>query len=102
MTEWDKHGNATSYIPDHPVRPVDEMVKEEHDPREGRSHKNRKLYMESKEMHHDKASQLRELEKYMQELTSDIVEMIEGASAEEKQYLEKKISALATKINQVN
>jgi hypothetical protein len=41
---------------------------------------------------------MRELEKYMQELGADITEMIEGASVEEKQILQKKISALATKI----
>lgn len=71
------------------------------DPREGRSHQTRKTYMESKEMHRDKASQLKELEKYMQELTQDIVEMIEDASPEERQYLEKRVSALASKIGQV-
>jgi hypothetical protein len=32
--------------------------------------------MESKEMHKDKDSQLHELEKYAQELTADMVEMI--------------------------
>ena len=68
---------------------------------EGHSHKNRKMYMEAKEMHKDKAVQLRELEKYMQELSSDIVDMIQDASIEEKQYLEKKISALAAKIGQM-
>lgn len=72
------------------------------DRREGRSPQSRKMYMESKEMHHDKATQLKELEKYMQELTQDIVEMIEGSSPEEKQYLEKRISSLATKIAQTN
>ena len=72
------------------------------DRREGRSPRSRKTYMESKEMHHDKATQLKELEKYMQELTQDMVEMIEGASPEEKQYLEKRISSLATKIGQTN
>jgi hypothetical protein len=45
---------------------------------------------------------LRDLEKYMQELTTDIVEMIQGASPEEKQLLEKRVAALATKIGQVN
>lgn len=54
--------------------------------------------MESKEMHRDKASQIKELEKYMQELTQDMVEMIEDASPEERQYLEKRVSALASKI----
>jgi hypothetical protein len=34
----------------------------------------------------------------MSELSTDIVEMITDASPEEKQYLEKKITALATKI----
>ena len=72
------------------------------DRREGRSPSSRKTYMESKEMHHDKSTQLKELEKYMQELTQDIVEMIEDSSPEEKQYLEKRISALATKISQTN
>lgn len=68
------------------------------DQREGRSGQSRKMYMESKEMHKDKASQLQELEKYAQELTSDMVEMIKDASPEEKQYLSNRIAALATKI----
>lgn len=68
------------------------------DSREGRSPTTRKMYMESKELHHDKAKKMKELEKYMQELTLDIAEMIEDASPEEKQLLHKKISALADKI----
>ena len=75
--------------------PFGEMMR---DRREGRSPQSRKNYMESKEMHKDKASQLQELEKYAQELTSDLVEMVEGASAEEKQFLSNRIAALATKI----
>lgn len=71
------------------------------DTREGRSPISRRMYMESKQMHHDKATQLRELEKYMQELTTDMVEMISDASPEEKQYLEKKINTLAAKIGQM-
>ena len=70
------------------------------DEREGRSPQNRRMYMEAKGSK-DKATQLRELEKYMQELTSDMVEMIQDSSPEEKQYLEKKISALASKIGQM-
>jgi F0F1-type ATP synthase membrane subunit b/b' len=57
--------------------------------------------MESKEMHADKTQQLKDLEKYMQELTADIAEMIEDATPEEKQLLQKKISSLATKIEQM-
>ena len=71
------------------------------DEREGRSHMSRKMYMEAKEKKRDKATQLRELEKYMQELSQDITEMIADASPEEKQYLEKKITALASKIGQM-
>ena len=71
------------------------------DSREGRSPLSRKQYMESKELHQDKAKQLRDLEKYMQELTSDIAEMIEDSTPEEKQLLQKKISSLATKIDQL-
>ena len=68
------------------------------DYREGRSPMTRKTYMERKMHGGAKETQMHELEKYMQELTSDITEMIEGASMEEKQLLQKKISALATKI----
>ena len=71
------------------------------DAREGRSHMSRKTYMESREMHQPKTTQMKELEKYLQELSSDIVEMIQEASPEEKSFLEKKISALATKISQM-
>jgi hypothetical protein len=41
---------------------------------------------------------MQELDAYMQELTTDLVEMIQDASPEEKQMLQQKISALATKI----
>lgn len=70
-----------------------------YDSREGRSPERRKLYMESKELHHDQAKKLKELEDYMKELNQDILEMIEDASPEEKQLLQKKIALLATKIN---
>ena len=42
---------------------------------------------------------MKELEKYMQELSSDITEMIEEATPEEKQFLSSKISTLASKIS---
>ena len=60
------------------------------------------MYMEAKETHQDKAAQMRELEKYMQELTQDMVEMVEDASPEEKQLLSKRIAALGTKIGQLD
>ena len=72
------------------------------DAREGRSYVSRKMYMEAKEIHKDKAMQMKELEKYVQELAQDMIEMVEGASPEEKQYLSKKVTALANKIIQIN
>lgn len=71
------------------------------DPREGRSADRRRMYMESKEMHQGKEKQMQELESYMTELSGDITDMIHGASPEERQMLQKKLSALANKIDQV-
>lgn len=68
------------------------------DPRQGRAAIRRRLYMESKEQHKDTNSQLRELEAYMQELSSDITEMIKDASPEERATLHQKMSTLASKI----
>jgi hypothetical protein len=76
-----------------------EMPMGMYDYREGRSPKNRRMYMEAKETHQDKVTQMRELEKYMQELSQDIVDMIGDASPEEKQYLEKKLTTLASKVS---
>lgn len=52
------------------------------------------MYMESKELHKDKTTQLKDLENYMQELSLDIAEMIDDASPEEKQMLQSKISKI--------
>lgn len=68
------------------------------DTREGRSPISRRNYMESKELHQDKATQMKELENYMQELSRDIIEMIEDATPEEKIMLQQKVSNLAAKI----
>ena len=72
------------------------------DKREGKSYRSRRMYMEAKETKQDKTIQMRELEKYMQELAQDVIEMVEDASPEERQYLSKKVSALATKLSQTN
>lgn len=69
------------------------------DYREGRSPIQRRMYMESKEMHHGKEAQMKELEKYVQELSTDIIEMIKDATPEEKRFLQNKITTLVTKIN---
>lgn len=66
--------------------------------REGRSPITRRNYMESKEIGLDKNKQMKELEKYMGELSQDITEMISGASPEEKMMLQQKLSTLAEKV----
>ena len=69
------------------------------DPREGRSPMRRRMYMEGKEMHNDPSSQLHELEAYLQELSTDITEMVKDASPEERATLRQKMTTLASKIN---
>ena len=68
------------------------------DYREGRSGNSRRMYMESKEMHEGKEKQMMELEKYMKELSGDMIEMINDATPEEKEILSQKLSTLAEKI----
>lgn len=79
-----------------------EYPMEMRDYREGRSPRSRRMYMEAQQSHSDKTTQMRELEKYMQELSQDVIEMIENASPEERQYLEKKLNVLSSKIGQMN
>lgn len=69
-----------------------------HDPREGRAKNSRKMYMESKEIHKDATTQMKDLEKYLQDLSEDIAEMIQYATPQEKQVLQQKIATLSTKI----
>lgn len=90
--DMDKHHGNMYYTDTYTSYPI-----EIRDSREGRSPITRKTYMERKG-HGAKEAQIQELEKYMHELTSDIMEMIEDASAEEKQMLKSKVSALAAKI----
>ena len=75
--------------------------KEEHhevkDHMMGKSAEHRKMYMEGKGTK-DRTWQMKELENYAQELTSDIIEMIQDSTMEEKQMLQQKIATLATKI----
>lgn len=73
------------------------------DGREGRSGASRRSYIETKEMHPDnsqesKQMKMKELEKYMGELSGDITEMIAGASNEEKTMLKAKLQTLMQKI----
>lgn len=68
------------------------------DPRQGRSPMRRRMYMQGKETHNDPKSQLKELEAYLQQLSTDITEMIKGASPQEKATLHKKMTMLTNKI----
>lgn len=68
------------------------------DYREGRSPIARKMYMETKEMHKDAATQMKELENYIQELGEDLAEMIKDATPEQKETLKLKISTFSEKI----
>lgn len=68
------------------------------DPREGTSYMRRRMYMEGKEQHRDANSQMKELEAYLQELSSDITDMIRDASVDEKNILRQKMMTLANKI----
>ena len=71
------------------------------DYREGRSGRNRRTYIETKETKDNspesKQMKMRELEKYMNELSSDITEMIGDASQEEKNLLKNKLQILSQK-----
>ena len=86
-------GGSRGYSDGWSVYPI-----EMRDYREGRSAMTRRNYMEGKELHHDKAKQMQELDKYVQELTDDVLEMIHDASPEEKMALSQKMNTLANKI----
>ena len=91
----EKAGNEMYYYTEH------EHLRTQRDKREGASPLSRKHYLEVKSTNADKVTQVKELEKYMNELTSDIIEMIQDASPEEKQLLHKKMQMLTSKIEQI-
>lgn len=92
------YGGSRVYPENGHIEKYNRYPVEMRDHREGRSPIMRKSYMESKELHKDTKVKMQELEKYMQELTQDIVEMIEGATPEEKQILQQKLATLTGKI----
>ena len=60
-------------------------------------------YTESKELHRgntpeDKEQKMKELEKYLREIGSDIAELISDASPEEKALMKNKLSTIVTKL----
>lgn len=67
----------------------------------GRSGTRRMTYMESKATHQDMTKKIQDLENYMKDLSTDIVEMLVDASPEEKAVVQKKMNTLVTKIQNV-
>ena len=61
----------------------------------------RKMYMESKTTGQDSSKTIKELESYMQDLTSDMMDLLGKASPEEKAIVQKKMNTLAAKIQNV-
>lgn len=55
--------------------------------------------MEAKHNHYDNAILMKELEKYIGDIYQDLLEIAKNATPEEKQYLNKKMNALMTKLS---
>lgn len=73
------------------------------DYREGRSGMSRRGYMESKEQHksnsqEDKQKKMLELEKYVDDLSNDVKEMIMDSTPEEKSMLKQKLMGMANNL----
>lgn len=65
----------------------------------GHSHIARRTYMESKEMHKGQDEQMKHLEEYMKELSTDITDMIKDSTPQEKTMLKQKLATLVSMIN---
>lgn len=102
-SHWEDHGNYsgnsntnnTSSSNEENRNSTEPMVR---DNREGRSGSQRRTYMESKQGHHDKAVTMQKLELYAQDLVTDVLEMLQDATPEEKSLLHKKLVALSEKV----
>ena len=108
MSSSNSNGNNnTSYYSEHyPFQKGSSYTERDYpiqlrDEREGKSPIKRKMYMESKSNNMDSSKSMKELEIYMQDLTSDMMELLEKASPEEKAIVQKKINTLASKIQNV-
>lgn len=65
------------------------------DYREGRSGMSRRMYMESKESG-DKNSKMQNLDKYLEELKTDMKEMVQNMTPEEKQMWQQRLTNMAS------
>lgn len=96
-------GNRRGYDDGYNRGMSDGRMSSQRDTREGRSGISRRTYMETKQARMDntpesKQAKMKELEKYMNELSSDMTEMIGDASNEEKTMLKQKLQTLSSKI----
>ena len=70
---------------------------------ESRYESAKRAYTESKELHkgnepHDKEAKMRELEKYMKEMSDDLLNLMKGMSQEEMNMAKSKLSVLVSKM----
>ena len=99
LRDMDRHMGRMYYT--EPMGDMNDMMpnnRNMRDGREGRSGMSRKGYMESKEMHKDKGTQMKDLETYMRDLSDDVTEMIGNMSPEEKSMMKNKMQVLMQKI----
>lgn len=92
---YDNNGGTMNYTPYMEYAPY---VMAEKYKDNMKSYSSRRMYMESKyDTDHNKTA--KEMEHYFQDLASEINEMIQGSSPEDKQLLVTKLTWLANKIN---
>ena len=82
---------------------ADVRTYEPRDYREGRSGISRKTYMQTRAVHgsntaDDKQAKMKDLEKYISDMTEDVTEMMADASNEEKAMLKSKLQLLWQKM----
>lgn len=70
----------------------------QHDSRMGKSGMSRRTYMESKEMGKDKETKIKDLDKYLDELKEDMMEMVKGMTSDEKVMWQQRLSNMANNL----
>jgi hypothetical protein len=76
--------------------PETKKIKDTHG--ENHGYPSYKSYMEAKHKNSDSAILMRELEKYMGDISQDLLEIMKNAAPEEKSYLNKKMNSLISKL----
>lgn len=79
------------------TNPVSEMYNRDDD--EGKSGLTRKIYMDMKRNGADRANLVEEMRQWALDLTSDVMEMLNNASTDEKSVIKQHLTSLASKIN---